>query len=277
MKQSYLETVHEEDLTSTAADNTANTISAFSEPDGSKTPTPPPSIDESKLSGHETTPEKIKSSISVQPNVDVERTLIESSSSVSSGNNETDHLYHQLSELKPFKAKNFKSSTCICLNIKEPAATPDVAPQSFSSCSMLITPSTPLSSSNMVESASVDNVGNEAAKTTTSFTTSKTNSTTFISLNKVHQSKPISVRLNDPNNNNNDLPQKSMNGCDDSSTRTVISRRNSSFVPPSSYSVNVNLNNSNGISSSLSSSSANNAASMQNAPHRRVSLSVTDL
>ena len=46
------------------------------------------------------------------------------------------HLYEQLSQMKPLKPLNFKSSTSICLNLKEPETL-----QTLQTSSMIITPS----------------------------------------------------------------------------------------------------------------------------------------
>jgi hypothetical protein len=184
-----LETVHEEDLSNTA--ELAVNQSHDDDDDNDN---------HMKLAQREAkTDEKVKSSISVQPCMSLETQ--ESSPPTSTGNyqhdpqpqtNET-HLYEQLSQLKPLKSKSFKSSTSICLNIKETQPTTTITssstpseqqtnndassssfhhqPCNINSCSMLITPSTQ------------NNADNNLADNKSSFPTSNNSSTTYISLN----------------------------------------------------------------------------------------------
>ena len=258
-----METVHEEDVPTTNAPEQASQSQQTSEEQ------------------QQQNVEKVKSSISIQPNVEptTESTNSTNSATFTTNNNTetTSSLYQQLNELKPIRAtRNFKSSTCICLNIKEPLIT-DSASAVVSSCSMLITTPT-ISEKNGVELSSNETNGNvngasnetsaKLAPSCLSFPTSKTNSTTYISLNKsspVASSKSISLRVNELK------AAAGVNGDETSSSPTsstsssnVISRRNSSFLPSttSSYTVNNSINLNGGGNS--------------NAP-RRVSLSVTDL
>lgn len=260
-----METVHEEDVPTTNV------------PEQSKS-------QQTSEQQQEQNVEKVKSSISIQPNVETTTEPTSTNAATFTTNNNTEttsSLYQQLNELKPIRAtRNFKSSTCICLNIKEPLIT-DSASAVVSSCSMLITTPT-ISEKNGVELSSNETNGNingasnetsaKLAPSCLSFPTSKTNSTTYISLNKsspVASSKSISLRVNELKaaaGVNGDETSSSPTSSTSSSTSSsnVISRRNSSFLPSttSSYTVNNSINLNGGGNS--------------NAP-RRVSLSVTDL
>lgn len=114
MDRSYLETVHEEDLTSTE--------------DTSK------STDSSNSSANKTA----ITSLSVQPFVS---STVEADSSNEKADKPENQLYEQLSQLKPLRSKSFKSSTSICLNVTPQSA----AETNIMSSSMIITPSKSIS------------------------------------------------------------------------------------------------------------------------------------